>query len=119
MIKVGRGRVWLGFCLSMTISAVLVGCQRQQGQQAGPANGRYQLKGEVVSVDEARHEVVVKHEAIRGFMAAMTMPYTVKNTSNMNQLLPGVSITADVVVQNGEMWLENVRITNNAKASHG
>jgi Cu/Ag efflux protein CusF len=49
-------------------------------------------------------------------MAAMTMTYKVKNDSELALSSNGDSITADVVVVNGDMWLENVRITQRSNA---
>lgn len=72
---------------------------------------RYNLKGKVVSIDEKGQMVNVDGEAIPGFMDAMTMPYVVKPASELAQLQPGDSITADVVVQGDKNWLENVQVT--------
>lgn len=72
---------------------------------------RYPLKGKVVSIDEKGQMVNVDSEAIPGFMDAMTMPYVVKPASELAQLQPGDSITADVVVQGDKNWLENVQVT--------
>lgn len=72
---------------------------------------RYNLKGKVVSIDEKGQMVNVDSEAIQGFMDAMTMPYVVKPASELAQLQPGDSITADVVVQGDKNWLENVQVT--------
>ncbi len=38
---------------------------------------RYPLRGEIISVDAARHVLVIKHEAIPGYMPAMTMEFQV------------------------------------------
>lgn len=72
---------------------------------------RYSLKGKVVSIDEKGQMANVDGEAIPGFMDAMTMPYVVNPASELAQLQPGDSITADVVVQGDKNWLENVQVT--------
>ena len=69
---------------------------------------RYHLKGTVVQVDKPQQHLVVNHEEIRGFMAAMTMPYPVADARALDQLSPGDQITADVVVSPNEIHLENV-----------
>jgi protein SCO1 len=58
----------------------------------------YHLRGKVVSTDAASGVVVVNHEAIPGFMDAMTMPYQLKNPGVISALHPGDTITADVLV---------------------
>jgi Cu/Ag efflux protein CusF len=69
---------------------------------------RFHLEGTVVSIDEAQKRIVVKHGEIPGFMAAMTMAYPVLAEQTLHGLTPGDQITADVVVGDGSMRLENV-----------
>ena len=75
---------------------------------------RYNLSGEVVSKKPAAGEVTVKHGDIPGFMAAMTMPYRLKDRSILQELQPGDKIAAVVVVKGDDYWLENVRITDSS-----
>jgi Cu/Ag efflux protein CusF len=48
-------------------------------------------------------------------MDSMIMPYTVKPPVVLDQLQPGDSITADVVVEPDKYWLENVKVTGHSK----
>lgn len=75
---------------------------------------RYHLKGKVVSIDKKAHMLNVDGEAIPGFMSAMTMPYNVKPEAELDKLSPGDSITADVVVQEDNAWLENIAVTGHS-----
>ena len=75
---------------------------------------RYHLKGKVVSVDKQSNMLNVDSEAIPDFMGAMTMPYQVKPESELNKLLPGDAITADVVVQDDKAWLENIAVSGHS-----
>ena len=79
---------------------VLAGCH--SGQNSDPLAGAgvkvYQLRGKVVSTDAAHGIVVLDHEAIPGFMDAMTMPYQLKDPSILSELHRGDVITADVLV---------------------
>ena len=75
---------------------------------------RYHLKGKVVSVDKRANMVNVDGEEIPGFMGAMTMPYPVKPVSELDKLAPGDAITADVVVQDDNSWLENIAVTGHS-----
>jgi Cu/Ag efflux protein CusF len=50
----------------------------------------------------------VDHEAIRGFMSAMTMFYPVKDSRAIEGLRAGQAIAATVVVSGGTYWLEDV-----------
>jgi len=44
-------------------------------------------------------------------MDPMAMPYTIKPAATLDQLQPGDTVTADVVVEPDKYWLENVQIT--------
>jgi protein SCO1 len=92
----------------VALSVALAACHRKPK----PHERYYQLRGTVVSVvDRAHKQIIVKHEAIPGFMAAMTMPYMVKDDAALNQLEAGDRISARVVVtSDGDMWLDNIVI---------
>jgi protein SCO1 len=82
--------------------ALVAGCHSspKPGPQ-GPAASSYKvykLRGKVVSTNPATGEVTLNHEAIPGFMDAMTMPYKLKDPSILSELHPGDTITADVLV---------------------
>jgi protein SCO1/2 len=88
---------------SATLAAILLaGCH--SGQSSGSPGAAssdvtvYHLRGKVVSTDPANGIVVLNHEAIPGFMGAMTMPYQLKNPGIVSELHPGDAITADVLV---------------------
>ena len=55
----------------------------------------------MVASNSATGEVTLNHEAIPGFMDAMTMPYKLKDPSIVSELHPGDVITADVLVSQG------------------
>jgi protein SCO1 len=76
----------------------------------------YQLTGKVVSIDRPGLSLVINGDAVPGFMAAMVMPYKVKQASELNSLVPGDSITAVVVLQNNDYWLENIRVAKRSTA---
>jgi protein SCO1/2 len=59
---------------------------------------RYPLQGQVLSLEPARKQVTVKHEEIKGFMPAMTMPYDVQDAAALDGIAPGDLIDATLVV---------------------
>lgn len=65
---------------------------------SSPLSKIYKLRGKVVSTNPATGEVTLDHEAIPGFMDAMTMPYKLKDESIVGELHPGDVITADLLV---------------------
>jgi protein SCO1/2 len=90
------------FVLLNTLTA-LSGCRRDMSNAK-----RYELKGKVMSVEKDKHLVTVSHEEIKDFMDAMTMPFIVRDEWVFDQAAPGDQITATLVVDETESWLENV-----------
>jgi protein SCO1 len=77
---------------------------------------RYRLTGKIVTIDRPDSSMVVDGDAIPGFMGAMAMAYKVKTAGELDSLSPGDTISADVVVQGADYWLEGVRVTQRASA---
>ena len=84
-----------------------------------PAEGpqRYPLTGRVVSVEKGKEQVVVDAADIPGFMMAMTMGYSVKNPNLLETISPEDQIKADVVVNDKDVWLENIVVVKKADQS--
>jgi len=79
----------------------------------------YKLKGVVKSVDEKSRRVTVAHDDIPGFMAAMTMPYKVGKGEDLKKLNSGDKIQADVVVGDGFVDLENIKVNGSGADANG
>jgi protein SCO1 len=76
----------------------------------GAADKRtFPLHGQVQSLEPGRKSVVVKHEEIKGFMPAMTMPYEVQEAQALTGLAPGDLIDATLVVISNGAYLTNIR----------
>ena len=106
----------------VSLCVCLIGCNSpkpaQPVSQSEPsAPRRYSLQGRVVSVEKDKQQVVVDHGEITGFMMAMTMGYSVKNPSVLDSLSPEDQITADVVVNGNDVWLENIVVVKKADPS--
>src|SRR4051812_35842479 len=59
---------------------------------------RFELHGKVVSVQPEDNQVTVAHDEIPGYMDAMTMPFSVRNTSLLGEMKPGDEITAALLI---------------------
>ena len=84
----------VGAVVAATLVSMVVGCGGQMGspdRAATPAasEGVYDIRGSVVAVDVGRLLLEIDHEAIPGFMPAMTMPYEVADASLLRGLAPG------------------------------
>lgn len=87
------------------LSSGLIACHRSTRAQ------RYELKGEVVSVDQRLKKVTIAHEEIPGYMAPMTMPFTVKEEWAYGVLGAGDQVVATLVVDGERSWLEDLVVT--------
>src|SRR4029077_7755454 len=105
--------IWLIGCSSQRPQSQTQAQPASQPQQSQPA--RYDLKGKVVSVDKAGKTVAVAGEDIPGFMSAMTMSYPVKNEQLLETLSTGDQITAKIIAQGSEYWLENIAVVGGKK----
>jgi Cu/Ag efflux protein CusF len=106
----------------VTLCSGLVACSSPPQQGDAPASApaqspqtppkRYDLKGKVVSIDKPGRKLTVDHEAIPGFMGAMTMAYPVKDEHLLDNLSPGDQVTAKVVSTSGAFWLDDIVTVN-------
>jgi protein SCO1/2 len=88
------------FCLVLALAAAACGQDDRR---------EYTMQGQILSVAPDRMETNVKHEEIKGFMPAMTMPYKVRDAKQLADLKPGDLITSTLVVVSNDAYLEDVR----------
>jgi protein SCO1 len=87
-----RAHILFSLCLTLGVASA---CAKASDQRT------FTLQGQIQSLEPARQLVVVKHEEIKGFMPAMTMPYEVRETNALDGLAAGDLISATLVVSNG------------------
>jgi Cu(I)/Ag(I) efflux system periplasmic protein CusF len=69
------------------------------------------VAGEVVKVDPARKIVTLKHERIPSIdMDAMTMPFKVKDATQLKTLKIGDKVHFHVIVEDGELFLHHLEV---------
>jgi protein SCO1/2 len=105
--------------VALLFVCLFIGCNKQttapqNAQGSGSANRHvYILRGvvkEIISPTKAK----IQHEAIPGYMEAMTMDFDVKNTNELAKIKVGDQIKADMVVTEDDGWLENIVRTGEA-----
>ncbi len=89
----------LSLCLALGVAA----CSK------APEQRTFTLQGQVQSLDAPRKLVTVKHEEIKGFMPAMTMPYEVLDVKALDGLAPGDLINAKLIVVSNGAHLADIR----------
>ena len=95
--------------VSLAAVVLVAACDRE------PPVRQYELTGQILAVDTARNEVLIKHDNIRNFMPAMTMPFTVKDPSLLSGREPGDLVTATLVVGETSAHLSSLTRTGHAK----
>jgi protein SCO1/2 len=94
------------------LALALAGCATPKAQEAtksSTASKEFQMRGEVTGLDAGGHVATIKHEAIPGFMGAMTMGYPVKDTAEFSKLSVGEPITATVYENGDDFWIGNIQ----------
>ena len=98
-----------------------LGCGRSEAPKPAAAPGAtekpYPLKGVVVSVDPGAAKVIVRHEEIRGYMDAMTMPFNVAEPKMLAELRPGDEIEAKLVVGEKSSRLEGIVVSRHGAST--
>jgi protein SCO1/2 len=96
-------RIRTGFLLLLLLTAGA--CSRG----ASGDRREYTLQGQVLSVQADQKQAVIRHEEIKGFMPAMTMPYDVQDSKEYAGVAPGDLVTATLVVEPTRAYLQQVK----------
>jgi protein SCO1/2 len=110
---------WLlrsGSSLALVLMLGLSGCGKDPaalGQETSPAKAEvntYPVKGVVKELLPGGASVKIRHEAIPGYMEAMTMPFDVKHTNELTKLKPGDVVKFNLVVTPDDGWIEKIEV---------
>jgi protein SCO1 len=98
------------------ISTMTAGCKQagkgdasSTSQPAGELK-TFPIRGKIVTVDTAKGSIVLEHEAVPGFMEAMTMSYKLKDPGIVSELHPGDRITAKLLVRKTSIGYEDAML---------
>lgn len=111
------------FPLLLACLFAITGCKPEASapKTGDPAIQTYDGRGIVRRIAPDRSEVTIKHEAIPGYMMAMTMDFTVKNTNELRNIAPGDQINFKLRVTETNSWIESIRFDSHVveKTSNG
>lgn len=71
---------------------------------------QYPATGMVMSVDRAHNSFVASCQEIPGFMAAMMMPFEVRDSKELDGLAPGTIVDFTLVVNRSSSYAEHVQV---------
>jgi protein SCO1/2 len=101
-------RTCTAFCL------FALACLASACSTPAPSGHEYTLQGQILSITPDHKEATIKHEEVKGFMSAMTMPYHARDEKEFAPLVPGDLITATLVVESNDAYVKNVKKVGNA-----
>ncbi|MEO7673421.1 MAG: SCO family protein [Pyrinomonadaceae bacterium] len=99
--------------LFIFVILVFTACQKPATAPVSSDAKRYPFKGKVVSVDREKKKAKIDHDAIPGFMEAMTMDFAIREEWVFDNLTPGAEVRAELVVDSSAdvpYWLEKIGI---------
>jgi protein SCO1/2 len=102
------------------LAALAAGCKPQASSPAaGATNQTYAVRGVIQKILPDHRQVTIKHEAIPGYMAAMTMDFSVRDTNVLTGVAPGDEVSFTLVVTPDDDWIENLKSTGGKGAVAG
>jgi len=92
------------------------GCYFGAGNQGERS---YELRGQILRVNKDEGTVTIRHEDIKGFMPAMTMPFKVKDKRLLDGPVRGDVVKGTLVVSDTDAYLVKLEVTGHAEIAPG
>ncbi len=96
-------KVLMALCLSLLLLAT--GCK--PANPSDSALPTHAVHGIIQKIPPDRHWVTIAHDAIPGYMPAMTMDFPVRDTNALAGLAPGDIVNFQLVVGTNDDWAQN------------
>jgi protein SCO1 len=96
-------------CLFFLFSAGVSGQAPGASTTVSTNEQRYQAKGIIKELRPDGKTVVIQHEAIPGYMPAMTMPFEVRDTNELRGLQAGDAVAFRITVTETDGWVSDIR----------
>lgn len=93
------------------MAIVMSACSDERANKplSEPGEKLYDVKGKIISRDAGENTLKLDHEAIPGFMEAMTMDYTVRGADVAKLPADGATIQAKLHVTETGYWITDVK----------
>jgi protein SCO1/2 len=99
--------------VACSVLLLAAGCRRSTESREGEASAsakRYPFHGTVRDVKNGGSDLMIEHDAIPGFMGAMTMVFPVRAPAEVRAAIGvGDEIDATLVAEESRYWLEGIR----------
>jgi protein SCO1/2 len=80
------------------------------GTSAAQKVRSYQVRGVVREIRPDRRSALIRHEAIPGYMAAMTMPFEVRDPQVLAEVGPGDAVSFRLHVTETDGWIDELKV---------
>jgi protein SCO1/2 len=90
----------------------IAGCKPASPQppaQASVAPKTYAVRGVVQMISPDQRRATIKHEDIPGYMRAMTMEFTARDTNTLSGISAGDEISFTLAITETDDWIENIQ----------
>lgn len=101
---------------SLALLVALIALPACSSPPQAPPSRTYPLTGVLLAVNADKTEVTVRHDEVKGFMSAMTMPFIIKDKKELDGLAPGDVIAATLVVTSEDAYLTALRKTGTSSS---
>ncbi len=111
----------ISFLLCGLIAVLASGCKPQSAappSQKSPAR-IFSVHGVIRQIPPDHRHATIQHEKIPGYMAAMTMDFSVRDTNALAGLVPGDEINFNLVVTDDDDWIESLQRTGKTTGVSG
>ena len=105
----------------------VTGCHRQDAPSTTGSDVQiFSVHGTIRQLAPDHRTATIKHDAIAGYMGAMTMDFTVRDTNELSHFSPGDEINFQLFVRTNDDWIQNLQlvahhisdVTNNVFVYH-
>ncbi len=101
----------LSFLVALLVLIVVSGCSRQNpAPVADPDIRTFSVHGTIRQIAPDRRAATIQHDAIAGYMGAMTMDFTVRDTNELSHFSPGDEINFQLLVRTNDDWIQNLQL---------
>ena len=103
--------ILFGLCAlaaAAALSAVALSRLHHPPIRTSTAPRTFEVLGRIRSVDVPNKLVRITHQAIPGYMPAMTMPFTVKDPGLLSGLVPGDPVQFELAVTTEDSWITHL-----------
>lgn len=105
------------FAVAAAALAMAMSIQRPSRADKSPNEQRFHVRGEIRGIDAETRQIRIKHEEIPNYMAAMTMPFDVRDTSVLKGLKTGDEVGFELVVTKEDSWITSIQKLSEANAT--